>query len=109
MGTRSVEADQGITPTIAHAPTRIVHGIDSPKDGFEKVPIPATRFLTQNSGPPGVLSFTKVAFRGPESAGGVLKRRSNPPPCGRNALSASSGDAKTRPPKWSKYHENWYM
>jgi hypothetical protein len=38
MGTHSVEADQGITPMIAHAPTGIVHGIDPPNDGFEKVP-----------------------------------------------------------------------
>ena len=38
MGTRSVEADQGITPTIAHVPTGIVHGLPLPKAGFEKVP-----------------------------------------------------------------------
>jgi hypothetical protein len=38
MGTRSVEADQGITPTIAQTPTGIVHGRDPPTGGFEKVP-----------------------------------------------------------------------
>jgi hypothetical protein len=38
MGTRSVEADRGITPTIAHAPAGIVHEIDPPNGGFEKVP-----------------------------------------------------------------------
>jgi hypothetical protein len=36
--THSVEANRGIKPTIAHAPTGIVHGIDPPNDGFEKVP-----------------------------------------------------------------------
>jgi hypothetical protein len=40
MGTRSVEADQGITPTIAHVPTRIVHQLPQTKGRFEKVPIP---------------------------------------------------------------------
>jgi hypothetical protein len=39
MGTRSVEADRGITPTIAHAPTGIVHGQPSAEADFEKVPI----------------------------------------------------------------------
>jgi hypothetical protein len=38
MGTRSVEADQGVTPTIAHAPTRIVHGERPKSAGLEKVP-----------------------------------------------------------------------
>src|SRR4051812_32624575 len=38
MGTRCVEADQGITPTIAHAPTRIVHGLRPIKAGLEMVP-----------------------------------------------------------------------
>jgi hypothetical protein len=39
MGTRSVEADRGITPTIAHVPTRIVHGLHPSNAGFEKVPL----------------------------------------------------------------------
>ena len=38
MGTRSVEADQGITPTIAHVPTGIVHGLRPINAGLEKVP-----------------------------------------------------------------------
>src|SRR5450631_3647247 len=38
MGTRSVEANQGITPTIAHVPTGIVHQQPPPKTAFEKVP-----------------------------------------------------------------------
>ena len=38
MGTRSVEADRGITPTIAHVPTGIVHGPRPSNIGFEKVP-----------------------------------------------------------------------
>ena len=42
MGTRSVEADQGITPTIAHVPTGIVHGQPPTKGRFEKVPIGVT-------------------------------------------------------------------
>jgi hypothetical protein len=37
-GTRSVEADRGITPTIAHVPTGIVHELHSLEEGFEKVP-----------------------------------------------------------------------
>src|SRR4051794_4619537 len=37
-GTRSVEVNQGITPTIAHAPTRIVHGQPGAEASFEKVP-----------------------------------------------------------------------
>jgi hypothetical protein len=46
MRTHSVEADRGFTPTIAHAPTGIVHGIDPPNDGFEKVPEVPDEFLT---------------------------------------------------------------
>src|SRR3954447_5780300 len=38
MGTRSVEANQGFTPTIAHVPTGIVHGLPLTKGRFEKVP-----------------------------------------------------------------------
>jgi hypothetical protein len=38
MGIRSVEADQGITPTIAHAPARIVHGLRPRDAGLELVP-----------------------------------------------------------------------
>jgi hypothetical protein len=38
MGTRSVEADQGITTTIAHVPPRIVHGLHPSNAGYEKVP-----------------------------------------------------------------------
>jgi hypothetical protein len=38
MWTRFVEADQGITPTIAHVPTGIVHGQATAEAGFEKVP-----------------------------------------------------------------------
>src|SRR5512142_1722559 len=38
MGTRSVEADQGITTTIAHVPPRIVHGLHPTNAGYEKVP-----------------------------------------------------------------------
>src|SRR3954453_5601364 len=38
METRSVEVDQGITPTIAHAPKRIVHGLRPTNTGLEKVP-----------------------------------------------------------------------
>jgi hypothetical protein len=37
-GAHSVEADRGITPTIAHVPTGIVHELHSIKEGFEKVP-----------------------------------------------------------------------
>jgi hypothetical protein len=33
-----VEADPGITPTIAHVPTGIVHGRHPSNAGFEKVP-----------------------------------------------------------------------
>jgi hypothetical protein len=40
MWTRFVEADQGITPTIAHVPTGIVHGQATAEAGFEKVPKP---------------------------------------------------------------------
>jgi hypothetical protein len=39
MGTRSVEADRGITPTIAHVLPGIVHGLPPAEAGFEKVPI----------------------------------------------------------------------
>ena len=39
MGTRSVEADQGITPTIAHVPTGIVHRLPQTNGRFEMVPI----------------------------------------------------------------------
>jgi hypothetical protein len=38
MGTRSVEAHQEITPTIAHPPTGIVHRLHPSNTGFEKVP-----------------------------------------------------------------------
>jgi len=38
MGTRSVKADQGITPTIAHAPKRIVHGLRPINAALEIVP-----------------------------------------------------------------------
>ena len=38
METRSVEANPGITPTIAHVPTGIVHGQPLAKDRIEKVP-----------------------------------------------------------------------
>src|SRR5512142_1129691 len=40
MGTRSAEADQGITIMIAHVPPRIVHGLHPSNAGYEKVPIP---------------------------------------------------------------------
>jgi hypothetical protein len=40
METRSVEANPGITPTIAHVPTGIVHGQPLTKGRFEKVPGP---------------------------------------------------------------------
>src|ERR1700724_452387 len=40
MGARSVEADQGITPTIAHVPTGIVHQLPQTKGRFEMVPYP---------------------------------------------------------------------
>src|SRR4051794_37566520 len=38
MVTRSVAADQGIRPTIAHVPTGIVHRIPQTKGHFEIVP-----------------------------------------------------------------------
>src|ERR1700730_884066 len=38
MGTRSVEADRGITPTIAHVLPGIVHGLPPAEPRFEKVP-----------------------------------------------------------------------
>jgi hypothetical protein len=38
MGIRSVSADRGITPTIEHASTRIVHGLPWEKGGVEIVP-----------------------------------------------------------------------
>jgi hypothetical protein len=38
-GTLSVEADRGITPTIAHVPTGIVHELHTMEEGFEKVPL----------------------------------------------------------------------
>src|SRR4051812_25808226 len=38
MGTRSVWADQGITPTIAHVPTGIVHRLPRTKGRLEIVP-----------------------------------------------------------------------
>src|SRR4051794_4202077 len=38
--TRSDEADQGITPTIAHALARIVHGLRPINASPEKVPLP---------------------------------------------------------------------
>jgi hypothetical protein len=38
METRSVEANPGITPTIAHVPTGIVHGQPLATDRIEKVP-----------------------------------------------------------------------
>ncbi len=37
-GARSVEAGRGITATIAHAPTGIVHDLQSVEEGFEIVP-----------------------------------------------------------------------
>jgi hypothetical protein len=37
-GARSVEADRGMTPTIAHVPTGIVHDLQSVEGDFEKVP-----------------------------------------------------------------------
>jgi hypothetical protein len=39
LETRSVEADRGITATIAHASTRIVHGSPPDEDRFEIVPV----------------------------------------------------------------------
>jgi hypothetical protein len=38
VGTHSVEANQGITPTIAHVPTGIVHGLPPAELVIEKVP-----------------------------------------------------------------------
>jgi hypothetical protein len=38
METRSVEADQEITTTIAHIPPEIVHGLHRSNAGFEKNP-----------------------------------------------------------------------
>jgi hypothetical protein len=38
MRTHSVEADQGITPTIAHVSTGIVQEIHPANDRFEKKP-----------------------------------------------------------------------
>jgi len=43
MGTRSVEDDQGLTPTIAHAPKRIVHGLRPINARLEKVPLKRPR------------------------------------------------------------------
>jgi hypothetical protein len=37
-GARSIEAGRGITPTIAHVPTGIVHDLQSVEEDFEKVP-----------------------------------------------------------------------
>jgi hypothetical protein len=39
MKARSVEADLGITPTIAHVPTGIVHELPPAEDAFEKLPV----------------------------------------------------------------------
>src|SRR4051812_2971409 len=47
MRTRCVGADRGITPTIAHAPTRIVHGLCPINAGLEKVPL-KTGFVSPN-------------------------------------------------------------
>src|SRR3954469_19419435 len=47
MGTRSVAVNPEFIPTIAHAPTGIVHGRHPPKDGFEKVPDEGKLLLTQ--------------------------------------------------------------
>jgi hypothetical protein len=38
MGTRSVEAEQGVMPVIAHASTGIVHGLPRLRGSIEKVP-----------------------------------------------------------------------
>src|SRR5512142_2337825 len=38
MGTRSVEADRGITPTIAHVQTRIVHGLHPSNEYLHTLP-----------------------------------------------------------------------
>src|SRR3954454_22253947 len=67
MGTRCVEADQGITPTIAHAPTRIVHGLRPINAALEKVPmIPIEHLGCQNSQCPqaGVRGGENLYFRG---------------------------------------------
>jgi hypothetical protein len=69
MGTRSVEADQGITPTIAHTPTGIVHGIDPPNGGFEKMPVePPVTARRPVDGPVGVSAGVGIAFPGVETA-----------------------------------------
>jgi hypothetical protein len=39
MGTRSVEANQGITSTIEHAITAIVHHLSPAEAAFEMVPL----------------------------------------------------------------------
>ena len=49
MGVRSVEADQGITPKIAHALTGIVHRRRLERAGFEKVPVSELTQLGLNS------------------------------------------------------------
>src|SRR5512144_3216323 len=48
MGTHSVEADRGITPTIAYASTGIVHGIHRARDRLEKVPLPPCRCFAKS-------------------------------------------------------------
>src|SRR4051794_11022103 len=43
MGTRSVGANPGKTPTIAYAPMEIVHQLPPPEGDYEKVPVSAVR------------------------------------------------------------------
>src|SRR3954462_12208081 len=75
MGTGCVEADQGVTPTIAHAPTRIVHGLRPVNAGLEKVPdrVQVERLLPAGQGSAAILAA-------PLPAAGVAAEEGNIPP-----------------------------
>jgi hypothetical protein len=49
MGTRSVEANQGITSTIAHALTGIVHHLPPEKVALEKEPVISKESMQNSS------------------------------------------------------------
>src|SRR5271165_3000312 len=53
MGTRSVGANSGKTPTIAHVPMEIVHRVPPANGDYEKVPRGGGRFRHRMTWPPG--------------------------------------------------------
>src|SRR3954454_19097870 len=93
MKARSVEADLGITPTIAHVPTGIVHPLPSAEDGFEKVPAASPRSVTLT---PAILNHARTDPRIAGTPCGGFGACAHPQARGRSTQRLAPGARKVR-------------